>query len=131
MVAIALPTTTAPARRRRPLPSAGAGRAHHPVLAVVPPRPARVRPLASIVLAAVLGLAVVGVAAFLALSPAPAPGATSAPAATHVVGEGESMWSIAVDHAPAGEAATYVEVLTEANGTARVVPGQAIRLPAP
>lgn len=40
------------------------------------------------------------------------------------------MWSIAVEHAPAGEAAGYVERLVAANGAATVAPGQELSLPA-
>lgn len=47
----------------------------------------------------------------------------------HVVVEGETIWSIARDVAPAGEAATYVERLVAANGGATVEVGQRLRLP--
>lgn len=49
---------------------------------------------------------------------------------THVVAPGDSMWSIAVEHAPAGGAGGYVERLIEANGTARVSAGDVVVLPA-
>ena len=68
-------------------------------------------------------------------SPASTPkwGTTGAPAtlADHVVVEGETMWSIAQDVAPAGEAATYVERLVAANGGAVIVPGQVLTVPEP
>ena len=50
---------------------------------------------------------------------------------THVVHAGETMWSIATEVAPAGEAATYVERLVAVNGTASVAPGQVLALPIP
>ncbi len=51
---------------------------------------------------------------------------------THVVGAGETLWSIAVDVAPAGEAAVYVDRLVAANGGAgEVVAGDVLVLPAP
>lgn len=49
---------------------------------------------------------------------------------THAVVEGESMWSIAQDLAPAGEGASYAERLAEVNGGTTVVPGQVLILPA-
>ena len=132
MVAIALPTTTAPGRSRRQLPSGGAGRGHRPSLRLVPAPPVRAGvPALRTVLGAVLGLAVVLAAVALALTPAPTPGASTAETSSYVAEAGDTMWSIAVAHAPAGEAATYVESLVEANGTARVVPGQAVALPTP
>ncbi len=50
---------------------------------------------------------------------------------THVVRAGETMWSIATEVAPAGEAAIYVERLVDANGTATATPGQVLALPVP
>ena len=140
MVAIALPTTTTvPGRSRRPLPSGGAGRGHRPALQLVP-APGRARlggpalpggVAMRTLLGAAFGLAVVLAAVALALTPAPAPGASAADTSSYVAEAGDTMWSIAVAHAPAGEAATYVESLVAANGTARVAPGQAVVLPAP
>ena len=71
--------------------------------------------------------------AALTLTPPMTPGTTGAPAtlADHVVVEGETMWSIAQDVAPAGEAATYVERLVAANGGAVIVPGQVLTVPEP
>lgn len=74
------------------------------------------------------------VGAFVALVLVAVPGDGVAPAGatqTHVVQHGESMWSIANDVAPAGEAALYVERLVEVNGSSTVVPGQSIVVPAP
>jgi len=127
---VASPTTTAPGRVRRPSP-AGPGRAGRPALALVPPHARgaarRGRPAGRLVAAAALALAVLLAGAYLVRTPTVAP---SAPA-THVVAEGETLWSIAVATAPAGEAAGYVERLVEANGTARVAPGQTVTLPRP
>jgi LysM repeat protein len=81
-----------------------------------------------VVLTAVLALAVLLAGAYLVRTPMVAPGA--AVAGTHVVAEGETMWSIAVRHAPAGQAAGYVERLVAANGAATVAPGQELSLPA-
>ena len=83
--------------------------------------------------AVVLAVVVVGLAAtyLVRAEPAPAPGSVALLEATHAVAEGETMWSIAEEVAPAGEAATYVERLVEVNGTARVVPGQVLELPVP
>lgn len=75
--------------------------------------------------------AVLVAAAFLATSPPLTASGAPATAGTHVAAEGESMWSIARAHAPAGEAAGYVERLAEANGSAKVRPGQVLVLPVP
>lgn len=117
MVAI---TTTAPLRNR----STADGR---PRLTLVP---APDRPGVSWVVTALV-LVVVAVAfTFLARS-APLDAATPArTAGTHTVAEGETLWSIARDVAPAGEAATYVERLVEVNG-AQVSSGQVLVLPVP
>lgn len=123
MVAIAsIPSSSTPLRQqRRP----------DPVLVSVPdlsrrPFPVRGSAVATVVLVAVALLA----ATYLATRP---PMSTGAPAiaGSHVVAEGETMWSIAVDNAPAGEAAGYVEQLVAVNGDARVAPGQRITLPTP
>jgi LysM repeat protein len=136
MVAIAsLPTTVAtPGRALRPAPSRPDRGARRPSLTVVPHhRPAARtvagRSVASVVGAAFLALAVLVAVAYLASTPASAPGASLA--GTHVVAEGETMWSIAVEQAPAGEAAGYVERLVAANGGAVVTPGQELLLPTP
>ena len=76
-----------------------------------------------------LALAVVLALGYLVATPIAAPG--TATAGTHVVADGETMWSIAVEHAPAGEAAGYVEQLVAANGGAAVAPGQELVLPTP
>jgi len=132
MVAIALPTTTAPGRSCRPLPAGGAGQGHRRALRLVPaPTRAGVRPPVRLVLTGLVGLAVLLAVAALALSPAPTPAGATAPSSSYVAAAGDTMWSIAVAHAPAGEAATYVEALVAANGSAQVAPGQAVTLPAP
>ena len=78
----------------------------------------RRRPRAlTLVAAAALALAVLLAGASLVRTPTVAP---SAPA-THVVAEGETLWSIAVSTAPAGEAAGYVERLVEATGADEVL----------
>lgn len=134
MVAIAsLPTTVtssgrahrAPAHR----PGPGAGR---PALALVPPvgsgaATSSRRSLASVVGAALLALAVVLAVGYLATTPTTSP--TASVDGTHVVAEGDTMWSVAVAHAPAGEAAGYVERLVDLNGGAAVTPGQELLLP--
>jgi len=129
MVAIALPTTPALDRSRRQLPSGGTGRGHLALVAGTARRPATPA-IGRAVLAAVLALAVVLAGAYLARTPEPAPG-RAATTTTYVAAEGDTMWSIAVAHAPAGEAATYVEALVDANGGATVTPGQALTLPRP
>jgi hypothetical protein len=133
MVAIALPTTsTAPGRaRRHPLPPVGPGREHRPTLTLVPPHQGSApapRRLVSVVATALLALAVLFAGAQLARTPAAAPGAA---ATSYVAAEGDTMWSIALGHAPAGEAAGYVEALVAANGTASVAAGQTVVLPVP
>lgn len=136
MVAIAsLPTTaTTPGRAHRAAPAHRPGPgASRPPLALVPAhrpaaRTAAGRSLGSVVGAALLALAVVLALGYLASTPTAAPGASAA--GTHVVAEGETMWSIAVEHAPAGEAAGYVERLVAANDGAAVAPGQELLLPA-
>lgn len=77
---------------------------------------------------------VLAVAVLLALAHlvvTPPVGAADVPAVTdhHVVSEGDTMWSIAVEHARAGEAAGYVERLVAVNGGATIEPGQSVALP--
>lgn len=133
MVAIAsLPTTsTAPGRALRAVPAhrPGPGVRRPALTLVAPANTAARRSLASVAGAVLLALAVVFALGYLAATPATSPGA--AVAGTHVVAEGETMWSIAVQRAPAGEAAGYVERLVAANGVATVTPGQQLSLPAP
>ena len=137
MVAIAsLPTTvTTPGRAHRaasPARRPGPG-VRRPALTLVPTGPPAVRtvagrPLGTVVASALLLLAVVLAGAYLVRTPTVAPG--TATVGTHVVADGETMWSIAVELAPAGEAAGYVERLVAANGSASVVAGQELSLPA-
>ena len=117
---------TTPPAVHRPRPTAA------PRLRVVAGRPvAGTRPAGRIALAAVL-LAVLAVAALYLVQADPVPAAGTVPVLdTHTVGPGETMWSIAGEVAPAGEAAAYVERLVDVNGTARVAPGQVITLPVP
>lgn len=135
MVAIAtLPRTvasptTAPSRVRRPSAPHGPARAGRPALALVPPAARGTSwTLPRLAGAAVLALVLLLAGAYLVRTPDVAPVAEPA---THVAGEGETMWSIAVANAPAGEAAGYVEQLVAANGTSSVAPGQAVTLPRP
>lgn len=96
------------------------------------PRPTRRRAGVSWVVAAVAVLVVVLSAAYLVQAgPTPAAGEIPLLESTHVVAPGETMWSIASEVAPAGEAATYVERLVAANGGASVAPGQTLVLPRP
>ncbi len=76
-------------------------------------------------------VAIVLVAVGLLVASPSAPAASAATLDAHVVAEGETMWSIAQDIAPAGEAATYVERLVDANGGASVQVGQALTVPVP
>lgn len=119
MVAI----TTTPSRNRPTTPTASRRR-----LAVVP---AQERHGVSWAVTAAL-LAVVAVAALAFLVRSAPLDASAAPrtAGTHAVAEGETLWSIAGEVAPAGEAATYVERLVEVNGST-VAPGQVLTLPVP
>lgn len=123
MVAITFPTSPAPTPAR----DTAAGR-----LQLVPPlhrsssRPGRL--LGALVLVAVLVVAV----GYLLSQPALEPtGAIAVQDQVHVVASGETMWSIASEVAPAGEAATYVERLVEVNGSATVAAGQVLELPVP
>ena len=71
--------------------------------------------------------------AYLVAAPAPSrarPRAAARPRSTSSAA-GETMWSIANDVAPAGEAATYVERLVEATARAARSPGQTLDLPVP
>lgn len=138
MVAIAsLPTTvTVPGRTlgAASLAPRSAPGARRPALQLVPepgaaPRTVVGRPLGSVVATALLVLGVVLALAYLVTTPDAAPG--SGTAGTHVVADGETMWSIAVEHAPAGQAAGYVERLVAANGGATVAAGQELVLPTP
>lgn len=123
MVAITFPTSPAPAPARAAAP----GR-----LQLVPPlhrstsRPGRL--LGALALLVVL-VAAVG---YLLSQPALQPtGAIAVQDQVHVVAPGETMWSIASEVAPAGEAATYVERLVAVNGSATVAAGQVLELPVP
>lgn len=123
MVAI----TTQPAPLRLPMPARSVGR---PALHIVddldqaPATWGRFLAMALLVLATVLA-----VGYLIQADPAPASGTVTM--GTHVVAEGESMWSIARSVAPVGEAAIYVERLVEANGTGTVSVGQVLQLPIP
>ena len=123
MVAIAsLPTTDTAGRRGLVVvPSPSGGRAS---------TAAELHPALRLVLLAVLAVGVVAGLAHLIRTPGVV-GTPPAVTTTHVVAEGESLWSLAVDHAPAGEAAGYVERLVAANGSAVVVPGDVVVLPTP
>jgi hypothetical protein len=121
---VASPTTPFPARRP---PVGDPGRAARPALTLVPAHVGHRRRVVGLLVGALLALAVVLAAGYLVRTPPTAAPATT----THVVAEGESLWSIAVAHAPAGEAAGYVEQLVAANGTATVATGQTITLPQP
>ena len=81
---------------------------------------------------AVVAIVAVLALAYLALSgPAPAVEGIPVQDATHVVEPGETMWSVANEVAPAGEAAAYVDRLVEVNGSASVTAGQVLVLPVP
>jgi LysM repeat protein len=134
MVAIAsLPTTvTTPGRAHRLAPAHRPGPGvRRPTLTVVPPHgtgaPATGRSVWSVLGVALVVAAVLLAVAYLATTPLSAPGASVA--GTHVVADGDTMWSIALEHAPAGEAAGYVERLVAANGGAAVAPGDELVLP--
>lgn len=132
MVAItAFPTAIAAPAPRRPAPVT---RPTTPLRSVPAPATAG-RRLAGVgrgVSWAVVALVAVLAVAYLALSgPAPAVEGIPVQDATHVVAPGETMWSVANEIAPAGEAAAYVERLVEVNGTATVTAGQVLVLPVP
>lgn len=82
-------------------------------------------------LLATLALLCAVVGAIAGLAVLPATGEVTVEPATHLVTEGETMWSIASAAAPAGETAAYVERLVAANGGSVVVPGQVLVLPTP
>ena len=109
MVAIATPCPTPVLRPTTPV-----ARRSEPVIAAPAGRP----PLAVVALLALLALVAVG---YLALSsPVGEPGSLPAGPSESVVAElGDSMWSLAVEHAPAGQAAGYVEAMVVANGNRR------------
>lgn len=124
---VSLPTAGA-APRRRPVarPALRLVDDHRPAAAVV--RVGAVRPPLLVLFLAVV--AFLGVAGLMMVEPLAEPGTIPVSQTTHQVAEGETMWSIALDIAPAGQASTYVERLVEVNGGATVVPGQVLRLPA-
>ena len=104
---------------------------HRPTLRLVPPAGAR-RGVGEVVAAGVALLVVFAAVLYLLQAPPTATaGQIPVSDATHVVADGDTMWSIAVDVAPAGEAAAYVERLVEVNGTAIAVPGDVLALPVP
>ena len=134
---VAITTNPAPRHHRsaaeRPVPTGPAHVGPAPLRLVPPPDGTRSR-LDAVRVFALTAAAVVLVAAVGYLLSAPALGTSGAVPVqeeVHVVAAGETMWSIAGDVAPAGEAATYVERLVEVNGSATVVPGQRLRLPVP
>ncbi|MDE0805059.1 MAG: LysM peptidoglycan-binding domain-containing protein [Acidimicrobiales bacterium] len=125
MVAITTPNPVRlPARQ-----SSTAPRALHVVDDSTPEQRRPLRTFASFVAVVVMVLAVT----YLFTSTPTTPGATGTPATlgAHVVSEGETLWSIAQEIAPAGEAATYVERLADSNGGATVVVGQRLTIPVP
>lgn len=128
MVAI---TTSNPVRR-----SAPSLRSHGPrALHVVPERPASTgtgRALHRLGLVAMVAVVVLAVGYLVSTSATPPGAVASVPTLeAHVVADGETMWSIAQEIAPAGEAATYVERLVEANGGSAVAAGQVLTVPVP
>lgn len=128
MVAItsnSIPAYAAPSRRPRPQGGLRLVDAHRPAAAV---RLDDVRRPALALLLAVV--AFLGVAGLVMSEPLAEPGTIAVSEATHLVVEGDTMWSIALDVAPAGQAAAYVERLVEVNGGATILPGQVLRLPA-
>jgi nucleoid-associated protein YgaU len=58
--------------------------------------------------------------------------AAGAPAATYVVRDGDTLWSIAVGVASDGDPRTVVDAISRANGMhgATLVPGEALIIPA-
>ncbi|MGK2930409.1 MAG: LysM peptidoglycan-binding domain-containing protein [Acidimicrobiales bacterium] len=127
MVAITFPTSAAP----RPAPAVQPARRPGRLHAVPPLERAGAgagRLLGALVLVAVLVAAVGYLLAQPALDPT---GAIAVQDQARVVTTGETMWSIATEVAPAGEAATYVERLVAVNGSATVTPGQVLELPVP
>ena len=132
MVAItAFPTTAFPASVATP--SRGYAPAARADLRVVPAGGrARTGAAGRTLLAVLVSLVVVAAVAHLVLAdPLPAAGEIPVQEAGHVVAPGGTMWSIATEVAPAGEAATYVERLVAATGGAAVDPGQVLALPVP
>ena len=128
MVAITTPNPVRlPARQ-----SSTAPRALHVVDDSTPEQRRPLRTLASFVAVVVMVLAVTYLFTSTPTTPG-ATGATGTPATlgAHVVSEGETLWSIAQEIAPAGEAATYVERLADSNGGATVVVGQRLTIPVP
>lgn len=117
------PTTVRPTRPvpRRHLELVGARATESTATAVL----RRLLPVA-VAVAALVAVVV------LALSPSSGASVDGIPVdgRTHVVAAGETMWSIASELAPAGEAAVYVERLVAVNGGASVTPGQVLTLPA-
>lgn len=123
MVAIAtLPRFVPAPARRAPLRLVDAERR-------VAPAPVSLGRLLATALAAFVVLA--AVALLVRADPGPVAGELRLLDETHQVVAGETMWSIANDVAPAGEAAGYVERLVDANGTASVAAGQVLVLPVP
>lgn len=88
-------------------------------------RPGPQRHLWAILSTAVAGAAVLALAALPALDLS-----TSRVSGTYVVTEGDTIWSIASEMAPAGGAAGYAERLVEMNGSSVVAAGQVLELPA-
>lgn len=130
MVAITLDHDPRTAPTGDPAPMVAPRR--RPDLRLVPPAAdvaAPRRPLDRL-LAVLAAVVLVGAAGYLLFSPTlAAPGTIPVAEAGYVAEAGDTMWSIAQDLAPAGEASSYVERLVAVNGTSTVVPGQTLQLP--
>lgn len=105
----------------------------------VGPAPVTGRQVVTVLLAVVVALGVVvgavaiGRGALAGLAPAGPSGvaaAASGPTATVRVEVGDTMWSIARDLRPSGDVRPLVDELVRLNGSATIVPGQELVVPA-
>lgn len=134
---VAITEIATPFPRRAPESVPGRHRPRHPHLRAIPGTDSpgsqvsaaggRASTIAIVILAGLL--AVAGLVYLLTADPLAAPGTIAADDVTYTVVEGDTMWSISQELAPAGEAGQFVERLVALNGTSVVEAGQELAVP--
>lgn len=136
MVAIAFPsrplTTPVPVRSPVGPPSLRLVSPSGPRIDIGRPSTASTASTANVVIGVLLFVvAAFAVVGLVRSGPDVVPGDVAVLDGGHTVVAGETMWSIANDVAPAGEAGGYVERLVALNATSVASPGQILTLPVP